>query len=509
MYTTEQLNEMLVPELREIADGLRVANVKKLGKAELISAIGAAQKGSDNGNGDKRDRKRVLRPRKKKDTPVDDTANQLQIPEASEEEEDLRLEVPAKEEVIAPPVEEVREPMEQPVRERQDPPMPQYPQKKREPRFNIDLDGAVPGEGVLEMMPDGYGFLRSADYNYLSSPDDVYVSPSQIKLFGLKTGDWVSGFVRPPKEGEKYFALLRVETINGRDPKEIRDRVPFDYLTPLFPDEKLNLVYNAGDYSTRVIDLFTPIGKGQRGMIVAQPKVGKTYLLKSIANAIAQNHPEIYLIVLLIDERPEEVTDMERSVNAEVIASTFDEPAEKHVKVSSIVLQKAKRLVECGQDVVILLDSITRLARAHNTVAPSSGKVLSGGVEANAMQKPKQFFGAARNIENGGSLTILATALIDTGSKMDEVIFEEFKGTGNMELQLDRKLFNRRIFPSIDIINSSTRRDDLLHEREVLQRMWVLRNYLADMNTEEAMQFLLQRMRGTKSNEEFLATMNG
>lgn len=509
MYTTEQLNEMLVPELREIADGLRVANVKKLGKAELIGAIAAAQKGSDNGNGDKRDRKRVLRPRKKKDTPVDDTANQLQIPEASEEEEDLRLEVPAKEEVIAPPVEEVREPMEQPVRERQDPPMPQYPQKKREPRFNIDLDGAVPGEGVLEMMPDGYGFLRSADYNYLSSPDDVYVSPSQIKLFGLKTGDWVSGFVRPPKEGEKYFALLRVETINGRDPKEIRDRVPFDYLTPLFPDEKLNLVYNAGDYSTRVIDLFTPIGKGQRGMIVAQPKVGKTYLLKSIANAIAQNHPEIYLIVLLIDERPEEVTDMERSVNAEVIASTFDEPAEKHVKVSSIVLQKAKRLVECGQDVVILLDSITRLARAHNTVAPSSGKVLSGGVEANAMQKPKQFFGAARNIENGGSLTILATALIDTGSKMDEVIFEEFKGTGNMELQLDRKLFNRRIFPSIDIINSSTRRDDLLHEREVLQRMWVLRNYLADMNTEEAMQFLLQRMRGTKSNEEFLATMNG
>ena len=509
MYTTEQLNEMLVPELREIADGLRVANVKKLGKSELIHAIAGAQKTGDNGNGEKRDRKRVLRPRKKKDTPVDDTAKQLQIPEAAEEEEDLRLEVPAKEEVIAPTAEEVREPVEEPVRERQEAPMPQYPQKKREPRFNIDLDGAVPGEGVLEMMPDGYGFLRSADYNYLSSPDDVYVSPSQIKLFGLKTGDWVSGYVRPPKEGEKYFALLRVETINGRDPKEIRDRVPFDYLTPLFPDEKLNLVYSAADYSTRVIDLFTPIGKGQRGMIVAQPKVGKTYLLKSIANAIAQNHPEIYLIVLLIDERPEEVTDMERSVNAEVIASTFDEPAEKHVKVSSIVLQKAKRLVECGQDVVILLDSITRLARAHNTVAPSSGKVLSGGVEANAMQKPKQFFGAARNIENGGSLTILATALIDTGSKMDEVIFEEFKGTGNMELQLDRKLFNRRIFPSIDIINSSTRRDDLLHEREVLQRMWVLRNYLADMNTEEAMQFLLQRMRGTRSNEEFLATMNG
>lgn len=511
MYTEEQLNEMLVPELREIAEGLSVANVKKLGKSELISAIAKAQ--SANGKAEKHDRKRVLRPRKKKDTPVDETVKQLEIPEASEEEEDLRLEVPAKEEVPVPPVAQVQEPVEKPIREREEQPQQQqqhqYPQKKREPRFNIDIDGAVPGEGVLEMMPDGYGFLRSADYNYLSSPDDVYVSPSQIKLFGLKTGDWVAGFVRPPKEGEKYFALLRVETINGRDPKEIRDRVPFDYLTPLFPDEKLNLIYNAGDYSTRVIDLFTPIGKGQRGMIVAQPKVGKTYLLKSIANAIAQNHPEIYLIVLLIDERPEEVTDMERSVNAEVIASTFDEPAEKHVKVSSIVLQKAKRLVECGQDVVILLDSITRLARAHNTVAPSSGKVLSGGVEANAMQKPKQFFGAARNIENGGSLTILATALIDTGSKMDEVIFEEFKGTGNMELQLDRKLFNRRIFPSIDIINSSTRRDDLLHEREVLQRMWVLRNYLADMNTEEAMQFLLQRMRGTKSNEEFLATMNG
>mgnify|MGYP001264880665 CR=1 FL=1 len=508
MYTTEQLNEMLVPELREIAEGLSVTNVKKLGKSELIKAIVESRRGADDA-GDKRERKRVLRPRKKKDAPDEEPGKQLVIPEASDAEEDLLLELPKKEmeeEVIAPVV---QEPIEEPVRERQEQQMPQYPQKKREPRFNIDLDGAVPGEGVLEMMPDGYGFLRSADYNYLSSPDDVYVSPSQIKLFGLKTGDWVSGFVRPPKEGEKYFALLRVETINGRDPKEIRDRVPFDYLTPLFPEEKLNLVYNAGDYSTRIIDLFTPIGKGQRGMIVAQPKVGKTYLLKSIANAIAQNHPEIYLIVLLIDERPEEVTDMERSVNAEVIASTFDEPAEKHVKVSSIVLQKAKRLVECGQDVVILLDSITRLARAHNTVAPSSGKVLSGGVEANAMQKPKQFFGAARNIENGGSLTILATALVDTGSRMDEVIFEEFKGTGNMELSLDRKLFNRRIFPAADIINSSTRRDDLLHDREVLQRLWVLRNYLADMNTEEAMQFLLQRMRGTKSNEEFLATMNG
>ncbi len=358
------------------------------------------------------------------------------------------------------------------------------------------------------MMPDGYGFLRSSDYNYLSSPDDVYVSPSQIKLFGLKTGDTVYGAVRPPKEGEKYFALLKVETINNKTPEEVRDRVPFDYLTPLFPFEKLNLFVNPSDYSTRIIDLFTPIGKGQRGLIVSQPKTGKTMLLKAVANAIATNHPEIYLMIVLVDERPEEVTDMERSVRAEVIASTFDEPAEKHVKVSTIALQKAKRLVECGHDVVILLDSITRLARAHNTVAPASGKVLSGGVEANAMQKPKQFFGAARKIENGGSLTILATALIDTGSKMDEVIFEEFKGTGNMELQLDRRLANRRIFPAIDLVASSTRRDDLLLERDVLQRMNLLRVYLNDMNTEEAMNELLKRLRGTKSNEEFLASMN-
>jgi transcription termination factor Rho len=502
MYNEAQLNDMLVPELREIAEGLHIENVKKFGKSELVSGILAAQSGSDNG---KKDRKRVLRTRKKKDTPVDEVAETLTTSDLSLAEEDMLLDDPKKETEEISAIAETGDKAD-PVKE--EVPQQQYP-KKKEPRFNIDLDGAVPGEGALEMMPDGYGFLRSADYNYLTSPDDIYVSPSQIKLFGLKTGDWVSGFVRPPKEGEKYFALLRVETINGRDPKEIRDRVPFDYLTPLFPDEKLNLVYDAGDYSTRIIDLFTPIGKGQRGMIVAQPKVGKTFLLKSIANAIAKNHPEIYLIVLLIDERPEEVTDMERSVKAEVIASTFDEPAEKHVKVSSIVLQKAKRLVECGQDVVILLDSITRLARAHNTVAPASGKVLSGGVEANAMQKPKQFFGAARNIENGGSLTILATALIDTGSKMDEVIFEEFKGTGNMELSLDRKLFNKRIFPSVDITASGTRRDDLLHEREILQRMWVLRKYLADMNAEEAMQFVLQNMRGTKSNEEFLATMNG
>ncbi len=358
------------------------------------------------------------------------------------------------------------------------------------------------------MMPDGYGFLRSSDYNYLSSPDDIYVSPSQIKLFGLKTGDTVKGNVRPPKEGEKYFALLKVETINGRLPDEIRDRVPFDYLTPLFPFEKLSLTTTGSNYSTRIMDLFTPIGKGQRGLIVAQPKTGKTMLLKEVANAIAKNHPECYLMIVLVDERPEEVTDMQRSVRAEVIASTFDEPADKHVKVSTIALQKAKRLVEVGHDVVILLDSITRLARAHNTVAPASGKVLSGGVEANAMQKPKQFFGAARKIENGGSLTILATALIDTGSKMDEVIFEEFKGTGNMELQLDRKLANKRIFPAIDITSSSTRRDDLLMEKDVQNKMWLLRNHINDMNTDEAMHFLLQQMKGTKSNEEFLATMN-
>ena len=383
-----------------------------------------------------------------------------------------------------------------------------FQQPKKESSFNIEFDGAIPSEGVLEMMPDGYGFLRSSDYNYLSSPDDVYVSPSQIKLFGLKTGDTVQGSVRPPKEGEKYFALTKVDFVNGKKPDEIRDRIPFDYLTPLFPYEKLNLYTTANNYSTRIMDLFTPIGKGQRGLLVAQPKVGKTMLLKEVANAIAANHPECYLMVVLVDERPEEVTDVERSVKAEVIASTFDEPAEKHVKVSTMALQKAKRLVECGHDVVILLDSITRLARAHNTVAPSSGKVLSGGVEANAMQKPKQFFGAARKIENGGSLTIIATALVDTGSKMDEVIFEEFKGTGNMELVLDRRLANKRIFPAIDLTGSSTRRDDLLLSADVLQRMNILRLFLNDMNTDEAMNELLKRMRGTKDNEEFLASMN-
>ena len=378
-------------------------------------------------------------------------------------------------------------------------------------KFDIELDGIIEGEGILEMMPDGYGFLRSSDYNYLTSPDDIYVSPSQIKLFGLRTGDTVRGAIRPPKEGEKYFALLRVSKINGLDPKDIRDRVPFDYLTPLFPNEKFNLCMSptGRDLSTRTIDLFTPIGKGQRGLIVAQPKTGKTFLLKDVANAIAKNHPDSYIIVLLVDERPEEVTDFKRNVNAEVVSSTFDEPADNHVRVAGIVLEKAKRLVECGHDVVILLDSITRLARAYNTVAPASGKVLSGGVEANALHKPKKFFGAARNIEDGGSMTILATALIDTGSKMDGVIFEEFKGTGNMELQLDRGLANRRLYPAIDLTRSSTRRDDLLLDRDTQQRMIILRKHIADMKPEEAMEFMRKHMINTKTNDEFLASMNG
>ncbi|WP_255785067.1 transcription termination factor Rho [Membranihabitans maritimus] len=384
-------------------------------------------------------------------------------------------------------------------------------QKKKEKSFDIDLDGAIEGMGVLEMMPDGYGFLRSADFNYISSPDDIYVSPSQIKLFGLRTGDTILGTIRPPKDGEKYFALLKVTKINGLDPKLVRERVSFDYLTPLFPNEKFNLTSSptGRDIGNRMIDLFAPIGKGQRGLIVAQPKTGKTFLLKDVANAIAKNNPECYMIVLLIDERPEEVTDMKRSVKGEVIASTFDEPADNHVKVAGIVLEKAKRLVESGHDVVILLDSITRLARAYNTVAPASGKVLSGGVEANALHKPKKFFGAARNIENGGSLTILATALIDTGSKMDGVIFEEFKGTGNMELQLDRSLANKRLYPAIDLTKSSTRREELLLDKDTLQRMFILRKYLADMKPDEAMEHIRRLMLNTSDNQEFLASMNG
>lgn len=387
--------------------------------------------------------------------------------------------------------------------------IPQQPERKQVEK-PYEFEGILTGTGVLEIMPDGYGFLRSSDYNYLSSPDDIYVSQSQIKLFGLKTGDVVEGSIRPPKEGEKYFPLVKVEKINGLDPGLVRDRVPFDHLTPLFPDEKFKLCKGgySDNLSARVVDMFSPIGKGQRALIVAQPKTGKTILMKDIANAIAANHPETYMIMLLIDERPEEVTDMARSVNAEVIASTFDEPAERHVKIAGIVLEKAKRMVECGHDVVIFLDSITRLARAYNTVSPASGKVLSGGVDANALHKPKRFFGAARNIENGGSLTIIATALIDTGSKMDEVIFEEFKGTGNMELQLDRNLSNKRIFPAVNIVASSTRRDDLLLDKTTLDRMWILRKYLADMNPIEAMDFVKSRLENTKDNEEFLMSMN-
>ena len=408
-------------------------------------------------------------------------------------EADVTVEVPETAEVVeSEPVETPEAPAE----------------TKKQPK--IEFEGIVKASGVLEIMPDGYGFLRSSDYNYLNSPDDIYVSQSQIKLFGLKTGDTLFGEIRPPREGDKYFPLVKVDQINGRSPEFIRDRVPFDFLTPLFPNEKFELLANGhNNLSCRIVDMFTPIGKGQRGLIVAQPKTGKTMLLKEIANAIADNHPEVYMIVLLIDERPEEVTDMARSVKAEVIASTFDEPAERHVKVANIVLEKAKRLVECGHDVVILLDSITRLARAFNTVQPASGKVLSGGVDANALHKPKRFFGAARNVENGGSLTILATALTETGSKMDEVIFEEFKGTGNMELQLDRKLANKRIFPAVDVTLSSTRRDDLLYKPEDTNRIWILRNHLADMTSIEAMEFMKERLQGTTSNEEFFKSMNG
>ncbi len=535
MYDILQLNDMLLPELLDVAETLKLTSVKKLDKQELIYKILDSQALQESAAKETK-KPRTRKPATLKTTTANITeeAEVVQPEEPVKEEKEKKIVVskakkvkPAEPvaEAITPDLAQLAEQMLQaaeaadksvavaeataPTQDvpQQHQPRPNYP-RREQPVFNIEFDGVISGEGVLEMMPDGYGFLRSSDYNYLSSPDDVYVSPSQIKLFGLKTGDTVAGSVRPPKEGEKYFALLKVDTINAFKPEEVRDRIPFDYLTPLFPYEKLNLFTSPTNYSTRIMDLFTPIGKGQRGLIVAQPKVGKTMLLKEVANAIAANHPECYLMVVLIDERPEEVTDMERSVNAEVIASTFDEPAEKHVKVSTIALQKAKRLVECGHDVVILLDSITRLARAHNTVAPSSGKVLSGGVEANAMQKPKQFFGAARKIEHGGSLTILATALIETGSKMDEVIFEEFKGTGNMELQLDRRLANKRVYPAIDLVSSSTRRDDLLLEKDVLQRMNILRVFINDMNTDEAMSELLKRMRGTKDNEEFLASMN-
>ena len=403
------------------------------------------------------------------------------------------------------------QPAQQPVQPQASQPQPQQQQQQQPRPPRVEFEGIVEATGVLEIMPDGYGFLRSSDYNYLNSPDDIYVSQGQIKMYALKTGDTILGEIRPPREGDKYFPLVKINRINGRSPEFIRDRVPFDFLTPLFPNEKFNLTGHGhnSNISVRVVDLFTPIGKGQRGLIVAQPKTGKTVLLKDIANAIADNHPEVYMIVLLIDERPEEVTDMQRSVKAEVIASTFDEPADHHVKVANMVLEKSKRLVECGHDVVILLDSITRLARAFNTVQPASGKVLSGGVDANALHRPKRFFGAARNIEGGGSLTILATALTETGSKMDDVIFEEFKGTGNLELQLDRKLSNRRIFPAVDVTLSSTRRDDLLYNPEYVNRVWILRNHLADMTSLEAMEFMKSRLEKTRDNEEFLISMNG
>lgn len=581
MYDILQLNDMLVPDLRNIAEKAGLKAYKKLSKQELIYKIldHQALTGQAAEEKPKPAAKAPAKPRARK-APVKKVTAQKE--ETEEKKEETPVKAPSKprtrktvvkkptpiakatvtekapepakpEETKAPETANEQENEKKPRKVVNKPtprnevearlskagtetkldkaPVENAPNKSREnnsnqqpkkqnqpkkvedntPKFNVDIDGLVEGEGILEMMPDGYGFLRSSDFNYLSSPDDIYVSPSQIKLFGLKTGDTVVGAIRPPKEGEKYFALLRVSTINGVTPQQISQRVPFEYLTPLFPREKFNLTnHPAGkDYGNRMIDLFSPIGKGQRGLIVAQPKTGKTFLLKDIANAIAENHPECYMIVLLIDERPEEVTDMKRSVKAEVVASTFDEPATNHVRVANIVLEKAKRMVETGHDVVILLDSITRLARAYNTVSPASGRVLSGGVEATALHKPKKFFGAARNIEGGGSLTILATALIDTGSKMDEVIFEEFKGTGNMELALDRQLANKRLYPAINLTSSSTRREELLMDDATLRRMFMFRKHLADMKPDEAMEFLRKYMVGTKTNDEFLSSMNG
>lgn len=546
MYDIIQLNDMLVSELSEVAEKLQVPNHKNLEKQDLIYRILEKQAimpdaevkaitGHTNENGDdspkKRGRPKVPRAVKVEKVMAAPLENEQPLKvERYQENKEVKHKVEVKhkeaEETANGNTNETAngntnenvsnedDSSEGGDQQSRDIRNDQRRQERNERRDNsnvllAELEGIVSSEGVLELIQDGYGFLRSSDYNYMPSPDDIYVSPSQIKLLGLKTGDTVRGSIRPPKEGEKYFALIKVESINGREPAEVRDRVSFEHLTPLFPDEKLRLADKSATYSTRIIDMIAPIGKGQRGLIVAQPKTGKTILLKDIANAIARNHPEVYLMILLIDERPEEVTDMQRSVKAEVVASTFDEPADKHVKLANIVLEKAKRMVECGHDVVILLDSITRMARAFNTAQPASGKILSGGVDANALHKPKRFFGAARKIENGGSLTIIATALIDTGSKMDEVIFEEFKGTGNMELQLDRKLSNKRIFPAIDIVASSTRREDLLLDKAMLQRIWVLRNHIADMNPEEAMGLLLKNMKNTQSNEEFLASMNG
>jgi transcription termination factor Rho len=595
MYDILQLNDMLVPELKELAKSLGIKGINRLSKQDLIYAILDIQALTAGTKSDSKKDTSIakvktevkshpqrgsmkpkadispigeLKPQKAKNPQVDAQKTQNPQVDAQKAEEQAlrqkrRRRTPRAERVeptkkppdkekaqvnpviaIAEEVEktEAEETRQQPKRQPRDfnehqakretrnnvPPADavnrgrdnqqgetsngsQQKHQAQEEAFRPDIDGIVEGEGVVEMMQEGFGFLRSADFNYLSSPDDIYVSPSQVKLFGLKTGDTLRGTIRPPKEGEKYFALLRVHSINGVPPERIRERVPFDYLTPLFPTEKFSMIisYEGKDIGNRMIDLFTPIGKGQRGLIVAQPKTGKTFLLKDMANAISTNHPEVYMIILLVDERPEEVTDMRRSVVAEVIASNFDEPASNHVRVANMVLEKAKRLVESGHDVVILLDSITRLARAYNTVAPSSGKVLSGGVEANALHKPKQFFGAARKIEDGGSLTILATALTDTGSKMDEVIFEEFKGTGNMELQLDRNLANKRLWPAIDLTKSSTRREELLMDKETLQRMFILRKHLADMKPDEAMEFIQNHMRRTRNNDEFLVSMNG
>ncbi len=541
MYDILELNKKLVSELRTIAKELGLKKVEKLKKQDLIyqildeQAVKQVKEPLKKEQKSEKKEKREKRPR----TPNQGVKKENKSKEKKEQPEvkqKKQVKETKEEEITQEPVKQINEPEKQEKNTRKDfndekkshekshekesakrerqkndyPDREQHKKNRNQREKLYDFDGIISNSGVLEVMSEGYGFLRSADYNYFNSPDDIYVSQSQIKLFGLKTGDIVTGLIRPPKESEKYFPLIKVLEINGRDPGFIRDRIPFDYLTPLFPNEKFNITGNGhNNLSTRIIDLFAPIGKGQRGLIVAQPKTGKTVLLKEIANAIAANHPEAYLIILLIDERPEEVTDMARSVKAEVISSTFDEPADRHVKVANIVLEKAKRMVECGHDVVILLDSITRLARAYNTVSPASGKVLSGGVDANALHKPKRFFGAARNIENGGSLTIIATALIDTGSKMDEVIFEEFKGTGNMELQLDRKLSNKRIYPAVDITASSTRREDLLLDKELLNRIWILRNYLSDMNSIEAMQFVKDRMMRTGTNEEFLISMNG
>lgn len=569
MFDLNELKSKKLDELQEIASNLKIKKVKQLKKMELIYSIldhqadTSAQKKNEEPPAEpqpaKPERKRTnpKTPQKKETAPAakEPEVAAIKEEEPKKEEQEKRTEKPVQKNQNPEKKSEQpqnnksqnnkpqnQNPQQNQTNSQQNRPQHQH-NKNKNPNFqqrqnqnqhgnnqnnsqnqnpnqqenveknkyraaNYEFEGIIDTEGVLEIMPDNYGFLRSSDFNYLSSPDDVYVSQSQIRLFGLKTGDTITGEVRPPKEGEKYFPLIKIKEINGRTPDFVRDRVAFEHLTPLFPDEKFKLAENNSTLSTRVLDLFAPIGKGQRGMIVAQPKTGKTVLLKEVANAIAANHPEAYLIVLLIDERPEEVTDMKRSVNGEVVASTFDKEATEHVKVANLVLSKAKRMVECGHDVVILLDSITRLARAYNTVAPASGKVLSGGVDANALHKPKRFFGAARNIENGGSLTIIATALIDTGSKMDEVIFEEFKGTGNMELQLDRKIANKRIFPAIDLVSSSTRRDDLLLDEPTQQRMWIMRNHLADMNPLEAMEFLRNRIKGTRSNEEFLISMN-